>query len=90
MTARNRLPNRRPAESFEVEVQGVVYTATVGRFPDGTIGELFLSSYRINSSADTAAQRQRRRARALSRDSRGHTTGPLGVALDLVCGEGER
>jgi len=28
--------------------------------------------------------------RALSRDSRGHTTGPLGVALDLICGEGER
>jgi hypothetical protein len=24
--------------------------------------------------------------RALSRDSRGHTTGPLGVALDLICG----
>jgi hypothetical protein len=31
-----------------------------------------------------------RSAPKLSRDPRGHTTGPLGVALDLICGEGER
>jgi hypothetical protein len=43
MTTRNRLPDRRPAESFELEVEGIRYTATLGRFPDGTIGELFLA-----------------------------------------------
>jgi hypothetical protein len=32
------------------------YIATIGRFTDGTIGELFLSSHRVNSSADTAAR----------------------------------
>jgi hypothetical protein len=46
MTGRNRLPNRRPAESFEVELEGLSYTATVGRFTDGTIGELFLNNHK--------------------------------------------
>jgi N6-adenosine-specific RNA methylase IME4 len=45
MSTRNRLPNRRPAESFELDVDGLRYTATVGRFSDGTFGELFLSSH---------------------------------------------
>jgi hypothetical protein len=55
MTGRNRLPNRRHAESFEIDLEGLRYTATVGRFPDGSIGELFLN-HRSNSSADTTAR----------------------------------
>ena len=31
-TGRQRLPNRRRAESFDFEVVGLKYTATVGRF----------------------------------------------------------
>jgi hypothetical protein len=98
MTARNRLPNRRPAESFEVEVEGLVYIATIGRFTDGTIGELFLSSHRVNSSADTAARDSgvvlsialqhgadlETIRRALCRDSQGRASGPLGAALDII------
>ena len=56
MSTRNRLPNRRPAESFELEVDGLCYTATVGRFSDGTLGELFLSSHKTSSSADTSGR----------------------------------
>jgi len=56
MSTRNRLPNRRPAENFDLEVGGLRYTATVGRFPDGSIGELFLNNHKSNSSADTAAR----------------------------------
>jgi hypothetical protein len=98
MTARNRLPNRRPAENFELEVEGLRYTATVGRFPDGTIGELFLSSHKTNSSADSSARDcgivlsialqhgadAEAIRRALSRDSQGRASGPLGHALDLI------
>jgi len=36
---RERLPNRRIGETFEFEVAGLRYTATVGRFPDGRIGK---------------------------------------------------
>ena len=53
MNHRERLPNRRAAETFEVEVNGLRYTATVGRFADGRIGELFLANHKSNSQADT-------------------------------------
>jgi hypothetical protein len=99
MTGRNRLPNRRPAENFEIEVEGLRYTATVGRFPDGTIGELFLS-HRSNSSADITARDSaivlsialqhgadlEAIQRALCRDRQGHASGPLGAALDIIMG----
>ena len=102
MTARNRLPNRRSAESFEFEVEGLRYTATVGRFPDGTIGELFLTNHKSNSSADTAARDSaivlsialqhgadpETIRRSLCRDSRGRASGPLGAALDIAIGSG--
>ena len=100
MNTRNRLPSRRPAESFEVEVGGLRYIVTVGRFPDGTIGELFLSSHKTNSSADTAARDcgvalsialqygadLETIRRALCRDSQGRPSGALGAALDVIMG----
>ena len=100
MTSRNRLPNRRPAESFEVEVEGLRYIATVGRFADGTIGELFLNNHKSNSSADTTARDSaivlsialqhgadlEAIRRALCRDSQGRASGPLGAALDIIMG----
>jgi hypothetical protein len=100
MTSRNRLPNRRLAESFELEAQGLRYTATVGRFPDGTIGELFLTNHKNSSSADTAARDSaivlsialqhgadlETIRQALCRDSQGRASGPLGVALDIIMG----
>ena len=36
MKSSRNLPDRRPAESFELEVEGIRYTATLGRFPDGS------------------------------------------------------
>jgi|SRR6516164_1048091 hypothetical protein len=100
MTARERLPNRRPAETFEFEVAGLKYTATVGRSPDGRILELFLGNHKSNSAADTNARDAaiafsfavqhnadpQAIRKALSRDSQGHATGPLGAALDVIAG----
>jgi len=56
MTERRRLPNRRACETFELQVGGLKYTASVGRFLDGSIAELFLSNHKSNSAADTNAR----------------------------------
>jgi len=101
MTTRERLPNRRAAETFEVEVGGLRYIATVGRFIDGAIAELFLSNHKTNSQADTnardaaivfsfAVQHGADPAairHALCRDSHGRASGPLGAVLDLLLGD---
>jgi ribonucleoside-diphosphate reductase alpha chain len=95
---RERLRNRRLAETFDLEVAGLRYTCTVGRFDDGRIGELFLTNHKSNSQADTnardsaivfsfAVQHSADPAairRALCRDSNGKASGPLGRALDLI------
>jgi hypothetical protein len=96
--ARQRLPDRRHAETFELEVAGLRYTCTVGRFADGRIGELFLSNHKSNSAADTNARDAaitfsiavqhgadiETIRKALCRDSQGRASGPLGTALDLL------
>ena len=101
MTSRARLPNRRAASTFNFEVGGLRYTATVGRFHDGRIGELFLQNHKSDSSADTNARDSAIAfsfavqhgadpdaiRRALSRDSRGNASGPLGAALDIIAAE---
>jgi hypothetical protein len=98
MTARNRLPNRRRSETFELEALGLQYTCTVSWFADGRIGELFLTNHKSNSAADTNARDAAITfsiavqhgadpdviRRALCRDENGHASGPLGIALDLI------
>jgi hypothetical protein len=101
MTERRRLPDRRQAETLELEVGGLRYTCTLGRFPDGQVGELFLSNNKSNSSADVSARDAAVVAsialqysvpidvlrHALTRDARGKASGPLGAALDLLAAE---
>jgi len=99
MTARRRLPDRRFAETFDLHVGAFRYTCTVGWFADNDgIGELFLNSSKSNSTADTNARDAaitfsiavqhgadpEAIRRALSRDSQGRATGPLGTALDII------
>jgi hypothetical protein len=101
MTERRRLADRRASQTFEIEVAGLRYTCTVGRFPDGSIGELFLNNHKSNSAADTNARDAAITfsiavqhgadpeviRRALCRDSQGRASGPLGAALDAIAGE---
>jgi hypothetical protein len=98
MTERRRLPNRRASESFSFELTGLRFTATVSRFPDGRIGELFLNNHKAGNQADTNARDAAivlsfalqhgadadAIRRALCRDSQGHALGPLAAALDLL------
>jgi hypothetical protein len=98
MSGRERLNNRRACETFDVEVGGLHYTATISRYGDGRIAELFLSNHKNNSGADVAARESSIAfsfavqhgadaeliRRALCRDAHGNACGPLGQALDIV------
>src|SRR6516162_7684642 len=98
---RRPLASRRHAETFELTVAGLRYTCTVGRFPNGSIAEMFLNNHKSNSAADTNARDSaivfsiavqcgadpEVTRRALSRNSQGHASGPLGAALDLIVPE---
>jgi hypothetical protein len=101
MTARQRLPNRRPCESFELEIAGLRYVVSVGRYADGRVGELFITNHKSGSSADTNARDAAITCsialqfgadiqilrKALCRDSQGRPSGPLAAALDLIAEE---
>jgi hypothetical protein len=95
---RERLPSRRLAESFELEVAGLRYTCTIGRFPDGRIGELFLQNHKPGNQSDCNARDAAVAAslalqfgcplevlrRALLCDAQGRPSTPLGAALDRL------
>jgi|SRR6516165_1421141 hypothetical protein len=100
---RQRLPNRRPAFTFEVEFEGLKYTCTAGKFPDGRVSEIFLRNHKTNSAVDVAARDAgiilsfalqhgadlSAIAKALSRDPRGSPTGVMGTVLDRLLAKGE-
>jgi hypothetical protein len=104
MTTRERLPNRRPAETFEIEIEGIRYAATIGRFANGRLAEIFLSSHKNGTAADTAARESavvcslalqhgaepETVRHALPRDANGRDGGPLATVLDLVSGQDSR
>jgi hypothetical protein len=98
---RERLRYRRPAETFGIEAGGLHYTATVGRFDDGRLAEVFLTSNKVGSAAATAACDAAVLCsialqygvpldvlrHALMRDAQGRAIGPLSVVLDQIAEE---
>ena len=82
---RRRLPARRAAATFSFTCNELLYTATVGRFSDGKLAEIFLSNTKAGSHSDSAARDSIRHA--LLRDSHGRAASPLGVALDRLAAE---
>jgi hypothetical protein len=101
MTSRARLPNRRASEQIAFECEGFKFVATVSRFPDGRIAEIFLTNGKCGSDSDVAARDSAvvcsialqfgapldTIRRALIRDSQGRPNGPLGAALNILAGE---
>jgi hypothetical protein len=95
---RERLRNRRAAETFALNVAGLRYTATVGRFPDGRVAEIFLSNSKPSSQSDANARDAGVAAslalqfgcplealrRAVLRNTDGSAATPLGCALDII------
>ena len=100
---RERLPNRRASETFEVYAFELRFTVSVSKYPDGRPAEIFTTNHRATSAAGIMASDAAIAAslalhfgcpvvvlrRALSRDGNGKATSPLGLALDLIAG-GER
>lgn len=98
--SRQQLPNRRASQTFELEAMGLKFTATFSRFPDGEASEVFITNHRAGSAAGIMASDAAIAAslalqfgcpvevlrRALSRDSHGRPSSPLGAALDLIVG----
>ena len=98
MSGRRSLQNRRHSENFTFELGGLRFTATVSRFDDGRIAEVFLSNHKAGNQSDTNARdcaillsfalqhgadiNQIRKA--ICRNSNGQALGPIGAALDLI------
>jgi hypothetical protein len=102
--ARERLLNRRAHELIDFEHDGRRYTAGIGRFEDGRVGEIFMNvSGRAGGMVEVLARDTAVAAslclqfgcdvetlrRALMRDSQGRASGPVGVLLDLLISERE-
>jgi hypothetical protein len=99
--ARERLPNRRGCEGFDLEAFGLRFHATTSRFADGRLAEVFLDAFKAGSAADTAARDSAVLAslalqagippgallHALVKDSAGRATSPIGVVLETIVRE---
>ena len=99
---RRRLPNRRAAETFDLQVTGLRYKVTVGRFDDGTPSEIFISNHKAGNASDVAAHDAdillsfalqygcpiEAIARAISRNGDGTASGVVGAVLDEIIGGG--
>ena len=95
---RERLENRRGCETFSFICNSLNYTASIGRFPDGRLAEIFISNTRSGSHSDAAGRDSAVVCslclqagisvdvirHALLRDARGVASSPLGAALDII------
>jgi hypothetical protein len=95
---RERLPNRRAAETLAFERDNLKFQVTTGLYPDGRIGEVFLSASHANSLLDVLAHDAaiaislalqfgcplETIRRALKRDGQGTAASPIGEALDRI------
>jgi hypothetical protein len=88
------------AENFSFELNGLRFTATVSRFADGRIAELFLNNHKAGNQSDTNARDAaillsfalqygadiNTIRKALCRNSAGRPLGPVAAALDKIAG----
>jgi len=95
---RARLSNRRASETFDLENNGMKFTATISRFEDGKLAEIFLSNHKAGSMADVNAcdaavvtsialqygVPMNTIRESLKRNVDGSASGPLAAALDYV------
>jgi hypothetical protein len=101
MSERCQLSNRRASENFAFELNGLRFSATVSRFADGCISDLFLNNHKFGNQSDTnardcaiilsfAAQHGadlNAIRKALCRDGEGRALGPVGKALDILAAD---
>jgi hypothetical protein len=105
MTARVRLSDRRASWTFDLDCNGLHYTATVSFYPGTSrLAEIFIGNAKAGSHSDAAAKDSAVIAsialqhgvplgvirHALLRDSQGRAASPLGVALAIVSQDADR
>jgi ribonucleoside-diphosphate reductase alpha chain len=97
MSARQRLPDRRPSLTFELEHIGLHYTVTISR-SCGAVREVFIQNHKNSSASDVAARDcgvlislclqhgcpLTTIARALLRNTDGTASGVAGAVIDLL------
>ena len=100
MTSRERLPNRRECESFELRHGAFDFTVAAGFYEDGRIAEIFLSSHKPSSPIEAIARdaavtvsialqfgaNLETIRQALTKDHDGGPATLLGAALDKLAG----
>jgi hypothetical protein len=98
VTTRKRLDHRHVAETFDLEVSGQKYTATIGFYANGQPAELFINAAKVDSAADVNAAdgavavslalqygcTVKTLREAMKRNADGSPQGPLGCALDKL------
>jgi hypothetical protein len=99
MTGRERLPNRRPSETFSFIWNDSGFTGTLSRCPTtGRVLELFLGNHKTGGAIDLIAKNSAITCSialqfgasfevirlGLLRDSRGVPASPLGAAMDAI------
>lgn len=97
--SRERLPNRRKSEIISFKLRGAAkFRATISRFDDGRIGEVFIDTSKPCSGVAIAARDTAIAAslalqfgcpletmrKALERLNDGAPAGPLAAALDII------
>lgn len=95
---RRKLSNRRGSITFNFQCNRLAYSATISRYPNGDLAEIFITNTKVGSDSDSAAKDSAVVAsialqhgvplstirKALLRDPRGIASSPLGVALDQI------
>ena len=95
---RHRLPDRRRGETFDFFHSNLGFTATIGRYRDGRIGEVFLSAHKSGGALEAVARDAAiivsialqhgsdlgTLRRAVTRDHSGTPAALIGAALDAI------
>lgn len=89
---RQTLPNKRRSETVEFTRDGSQYRMTVGYYPDGRPGEIFLNADRHNSALDVlmsdaaiAISHALQRGATLDELRHSFKRDKLGLALSPIC-----
>ena len=101
---REPLPTRRACENLDIVIGNVRYTAGLGFYDDGRLGEIFLTGPKAGTGVEIIAKDAAVIAsialqhgaspdvlrHGLQRDPKGNSLSPIGAVLDLLAGEGDR
>ena len=95
---RQELPMRRHAETFDLDYNNLLYVVTIGRYPSGAIGEVFINFEKSGTMAEAIARDGavllslalqygaplENMRTAVTRDARGEPSSIVGAVVDKL------